>query len=99
MTNMVLIEVQPAANTTFGGVYLPENIREGSKDEKRPVVKAIVVAIGPWRKTRQGFSVLPDFAVGHTVLCSPYRGVKMTRNIGERYQLVRTDDVLAVIDS
>lgn len=97
LTNQVLIEVIPADATTHGGIVIPEDIREGSKDEKKHVVKAIVVAIGAWRKTKQGFAVLPEFAIGDTVLCSPYRGVKMTRNIGERYQLVKTQDILAVL--
>jgi chaperonin GroES len=98
LTNQVLLEVLPPDEKSFGGIVIPETLRNGSPDDKKPPFKGIVVAIGPWRKTNQGLAVLPEFKRGDVVLCSPYRGHKLTRNIGERYQLVRTDDVLAVVE-
>ena len=96
LTNRVVIEVLPSDESS-GGVVIPESSREGSPDQKKHVIKGIVRGIGPWRKTKQGFAILPDFKPGDTVLCSPYRGVKMTREIGERFQLVTVQDVLAVL--
>lgn len=99
LRNQVLIEVLPPDDTTHGGIVIPEQIREGSKDEKKPVLKGRVLAIGPWRKTKQGLAVLPDFFAGQTVVISPYRGVQVGKYVSERMRLVRTEDVLAVIDS
>lgn len=65
--------------------------------EKARPRKGVVIAIGAWRKTKQGFAILPDFQPGDTVLVSEYLGTKMTRNIGEQYRLCRIDDVLAVL--
>lgn len=97
LTDQVLVEVLPPDTMTHGGISLPEICWDGSP-EKKPPFKAVVLAIGPWRKTKQGFAVLPPFGVGAKVLCSAYRGTQLTRNIGERYRLVKSDDVLAVVD-
>jgi chaperonin GroES len=97
LKNQLLVEILPPDEASAGGVVIPESIREGSKDEKKPVLKGIVVAIGPWKTTKRGFSVLPDFFIGSTVVLSPYRGVQLGRRLGERMRMVKTEDVLAVL--
>ena len=69
------------------------------KDEKAAPRKGVVVAIGQWRTTKQGFSILPDFHVGQRVIVNEYLGTKLTRDIGENYRLCRIDDVLAVCET
>lgn len=60
--------------------------------------EAMVVAIGQWRTTKQGLSILPDFHVGQRVMVSEYLGTKLTREMGEDFRLCRIDDVLAVLE-
>jgi chaperonin GroES len=99
LTAQVLVEVLPPETKTDGGLFIPDVAQKSPRGEKTKPFKALVVAIGPWRKTKQGFAVLPDFGIGHTVLCTPYAGQAVSRNIGERYQLVKSDDVLAVVET
>lgn len=77
---------------------LPDGYTGNERGEKALPRKALVMAIGPWRKTKQGFAVLPDIKIGDRVLASEYLGTKLTRNIGENLRLCRIDDVLAVLE-
>lgn len=97
LKNQVLVEVLPPDEQSAGGIVIPENVREGSKDEKKPVLKGRVLAIGPWRTTKAGFSILPDFQIGNTVVISPYRGTQVGKYVDGRMRLVKTEDVLAVL--
>lgn len=99
LTGQVLIQVLPSETQTETGLHLPDVAQDAPKGEKQRPFKGLVLAIGPWRKTRQGFGVLPDFRIGQTVVCTPYRGTKLSRNIGERYQLVDANDVLAIVEN
>lgn len=99
LPGQVLIQVLPPETQTETGLFLPDIAADAPKGEKQRPFKGVVIALGPWRKTKQGFGVLPDFGIGQTVICTPYRGTKLSRNIGERYQLVRADDVLAVVEN
>lgn len=98
LTNQALIEVLPNETQTHSGLFIPDQAKAGERGEKKAPFKGLVVAVGKWKTTRLGFSVLPEIQPGQKVLCSAYSGQALTRNIGERYRLVRVDDVLAVID-
>lgn len=93
-----LIRLLPPDNTTHGGLHLPDIATESGRGEKAFPRKGLVVAVGPWRQTKQGFHVLPDFQPGQRVLVSEYLGTKLTRSIGDQLRLCRIDDVLAVLD-
>lgn len=97
LTGQVLIEVLPPDDKTHGGLFLPDIAHDRIQGEKAKPCKGRVVAIGPWRKTKTGFAILPDFWIGALVVFTPYAGVKVGKHLGERHQLVRIDDVLAVL--
>lgn len=99
LTGQVLVQLTPTEQTTSGGLYLPDIAHDTPRGEKAKAFKGVVIAMGPWKQTRQGYGILPDFGIGHTVLCTPYRGTKIGRHLGERMQLVRSEDVLAVVES
>ena len=80
-----------------GSLTLPDKYFEIGWDGKSFPRKAMVVAIGAWRTTKDGLSILPDFQPGQRVLVSTYLGTKLTREIGANYMLVRVDDVLATL--
>lgn len=67
------------------------------RGEKPQPRKGTVIAVGPWKKTKQGFAVLPDFKPGETVLLNEHAGTKLTRDLGENYRICRVDDVLCLL--
>ncbi len=98
LKGQVLVRLFPHELSTRGGLILPDIALFNERGEKQLPRKAIVVAVGQWRQTNQGYSILPDFAPGQRVLVSEYFGTKLTRNMGEEYRLCRIDDVLAVLE-
>lgn len=99
LKGQVLVKLLPHEYRSHGGLVLPDCLPlfldgEGKKLPR----KAIVLAVGQWRTTKQGLSILPDFQPGQRVLVDEYFGTKLTRNIGEEYRLCRVDDVLAVLE-
>lgn len=93
LRNQVLIRLLPHEYT---GLIFHNPDSPGMKRIPR---KGVVIAIGKWRTTKQGLSVLPDFHVGQTVICNEYLGVKLKRDVGEHLRLCRIDDVLAVCET
>lgn len=83
--NRILVKkIEEEERRTPGGIVLPESVR----DEK--AIRGKVVALG----TGEKFEV----KVGDTVLIAAYSGTEIT--IGEeKHLLVKTTDVLAVIES
>lgn len=101
LTGQVLVRMLPREYQTDKGLFLPDiafEVQHGAGTKKQPF-KAVVVALGPWKKTNQGFGVLPDFGIGQTVICTPYSGTPLTRDIGEHLQLVRFEDIIAKIET
>lgn len=97
LTNQCLIRILPPDDKTQGGLLLPDIAQGSPQGEKARPRRGLVIAVGPWKTTKQGFSILPDFRPGDTVLLSEYIGTKLTRAIGENLRLCRVNDVLAVI--
>lgn len=99
LTNQVLVRKLPVDAVSTGGIAFPDIAADSPRGEKARPFKAVVLAIGPWRKTNNGFAVLPDFGIGATVLCTPYAGTTLGRFVDERMQLVSVDDVLALVET
>lgn len=68
-----------------------------ARGEKVRPRNGVVVEIGPWRKTKSGFAILPDIKLGDTVIISEYLTTKLNRGIGENLRLCKVDDVLALL--
>ena len=98
LTGQVLLRLMPNEAFSDAGLMLPDIYTGNEPGKKALPRKAVVMAIGPWRKTKQGFAVLPEIKLGDKVLVSEYLGTKLTRNIGENLRLCRVDDVLAVVE-
>jgi co-chaperonin GroES (HSP10) len=82
---------------TAGGIVLPDIAHDRARGEKEKPFYARVIAVGPWRKAKNGFAILPDFKPGDKVLVTFYAGTKLTRHLGEKLRLCSVDDVLAVV--
>lgn len=74
--------------TSTGGLILTSN------DEKPN--QATVVAVGAGMKLPNGDTIIPDVAVGDTVVFAKYSGTEITVD-GEDYLVLAYRDVLAVI--
>ena len=99
MAGHALVEILPPEDKTAAGLFIPDSAQSSLQGERQKPFKCLVLGMGAWKKTKQGFSVLPDFGIGHRVICSPYSGQKLSHNISDRLLLVRFDDVLALIQS
>ena len=96
LTGQVLIRLLPNPPASFGGIILPDVAFDRIEGEKLKPRLGLVIACGPWRKTKNGFSVLPEVRPNDVVLISEYRSAKLTRSVGEHLRLIRSDDILAV---
>lgn len=91
-TGMVLVELCKPEKQTNGGLFLP--------DPKKPKLEtAIVRRIGPWRKTKQGLAIVPEFHIGDTVVIANESGVKLRGDPAQMLKIVSVDKVRAVFTS
>ena len=103
LTGQILVRKLAPEDKTTGGLFIPDIAQEDERatfdgklyaPKKKPF-KAVVVRIGPWRKTRNGYGIMPPFGVGATVICSPYSSQQVSRDLGG-LALVDSNDVLAI---
>lgn len=98
LAGQVLVRLMPYEFWNPAGLIIPDIATIDERGERVRPRKALVIAIGAWRKTKQGFAILPDFQVGQRVLVSEYLGTKLRRGFSEHLRLCRIDDVLAVLE-
>lgn len=99
----VLIRMLPP-ETMERGLHLPDIAADHANSpedayRRKPAEKGIVIAMGTWPRSKSGFSIMPPFGVGATVLINRHHGTKFNRDLGENYRIVKNDEVLAVLDS
>lgn len=99
LTGQVLIRLLSKPEKSDGEIFFPEVFfDEYASDKKAKPRRGLVIACGPWKKTKTGFAILPEIKPGDEVLVSEYRGTKLTREIGETLRICRLEDVLALIE-
>ena len=86
---MVLIELEQAAETTASGFMLPEAARE-----KMNV--GTVVAAGPGKVSDSGKAVAMEVKKGDRILYGKYSGTEFSFE-GTEYLIMRESDILAVL--
>lgn len=104
LTGHVLVEIIPPNKISDGGIEIPERSlspeevqqRHPNPEKPKPIT-GIVREIGSWPKTKNGMLQMPEFGKGAKVLIGALSGIHMQRHIGERFKMVRLDDVLAVL--
>lgn len=86
----VLIQ-RSKANTTKGGILLPDTAQEKPKEGK-------VVAVGPGEIDEEGNCKPLNVKVGDTVLFSSYAGTEVKNREGdEDFLILSEDDLLGVL--
>ena len=75
--------------TTKGGIYLPDTVKEKPQEGE-------VIAVGPGRVSDDGTRIAMELAVGDRVIYSRYAGTEY-KDGDDEYLIVRDSDVLAKI--
>lgn len=76
--------------TTKGGIILPDSAKQ--KQET-----AVVVAIGPGSKTKDGQDIPVPVAIGDVILMDKYAGQEVTVD-DEEYIIVKAEDIIAIVE-
>lgn len=97
LKGQALVRLIPKDYQTLSGLYLPDIALERKPGEREQPVKALIVALGPWRTGRNGFAIVPEVHAGQRVIVTVYKGTKVTRGIGEHLMLVDVEDILGVL--
>jgi chaperonin GroES len=75
--------------TTKGGIYLPDTVKEKPQEGE-------VIAVGPGRVSDDGTRIPMELAVGDRVIYSKYSGTEY-KDGDDEYLILRDSDVLAKI--
>jgi len=89
LSNRVLVKRLEAEEKLPGGIILPDTAKK--KQER-----AQVVACGPGRKDKNGNLITMEVAIGDVILMDKYSGQEITLD-DEEYVIVKSDDIIAVI--
>lgn len=86
----VILEVQKEEEQTVGGIVLASNAKEKPQTGK-------VLAVGTGRVLDNGEKVVPSVKEGDTVVFDKYAGTEVSCE-GEKYLVVRENDIVAVVE-
>ncbi len=86
----IVVQVLEAEETTESGIVLPEQAKEKPQEGE-------VVAVGSGKLMDDGSRVEPEVKVGDKVVYSKFAGNEVEVD-GEEYLILRSDDILAVIE-
>ena len=84
----VLVEPVEIKDQVKGGIYIPDSAKEKPQEGK-------VIAVGI-KRDDDGKEIKFDVKVGDTVLMPKYGGTEVKID-GKEYQIIREDDILAII--
>ena len=85
----VLVQHLEEKEQVRGGIIIPDSAKEKPQEAK-------VIALGTGKKDDAGNTAPFEVKVGEMVLLSPYGGSEVKLD-GQKYKLVREDDILGVI--
>jgi chaperonin GroES len=85
----VLVEPVKAGEVAKGGIIIPDSAKEKPQEGK-------VVAVGTGKIDENGKKIAFNVKVGDTVLMPKYGGTEVKLD-GKEYQIMREDDILAII--
>jgi chaperonin GroES len=89
LADRVLVEPAEASDAQIGGIIIPDSAKEKPQE-------GTVVALGTGRLDEDGKKIAFNVKVGDKVLMPKYGGTDVKVNDVE-YQIVREDDILAIV--
>lgn len=105
LMGQVLVELVPPPKQR-GEILLPDHTVTPEEQQQRDhnpthwkpgPVEGIVVAIGPWKRLKNGMALLPPFGVGAKVLVPKNAGMAMSYDVSQRLKMIPSEEVLAVL--
>ena len=90
LADRVLIKPMDATDELKGGIFIPDTAKEKPQEGE-------IVAVGTGKRDDKGDLIAFNVKVGDKVLLPKYGGTEIKYG-DEVYQIVREDDILAVID-
>ncbi|MCP4810647.1 MAG: co-chaperone GroES [Proteobacteria bacterium] len=87
----VLVKRIAAEQKTSGGLFIPESAKEKPQE-------ALVVAVGPGERTKDGAFREPVVKVGDKILFGKYTGDELKLD-GAEHIVLRERDILAVLEN
>lgn len=88
--NRVLVQRLEPEEKLKGGILLPDNAKK--KQEQ-----ALVVAIGPGKKDKNGQLIPMPVQVGDIILMEKYSGQEISLD-DEEFVVIKADDIIAIIE-
>ena len=89
LNDRVIVKLAEEQEVNKGGIIIPDSAKEKPTEAK-------VIAVGPGRLDDNGKRIPLELKKGDRVLISKYGGTEVKLD-GEQYQILREDDVLAVL--
>jgi chaperonin GroES len=89
--NRVVAKRSEKEESTKGGIILPDSAKQ--KPET-----AVVVAVGPGSKSKDGKDIPVPVSVGDTILLDKYAGQEVSID-DEEYIIARADDIIAIVEN
>jgi chaperonin GroES len=89
LADRIVIVPLEREQTTRGGIYLPDTVKEKPQEGE-------VIAVGPGRVSDDGTRIPMELAVGDRVIYSKYAGAEY-KDGDDEYLILRDSDVLAKI--
>ncbi len=90
LDDRILVKQSEAEEKTAGGIVLPDTAREKPQ-------RGTVIAAGPGKLLNDGTRSGMDVKVGDEVVYGKYAGTEIEVS-GEKYVIIRENDVLGVIE-
>lgn len=89
--NRVLAQRIKQEESLKGGIILPDSAKKKQETAK-------VIAVGPGIENKDGHLIPPAVNVGDLILMDKYSGQEVTLD-DEEYVIVRSDDIIAIVNS
>ena len=89
LNDRVIVKLAEEQEVKKGGIIIPDSAKEKPQEAK-------VIAVGPGRLDDNGKRIPVELKKGDRVLISKYGGTEVKLD-GEQYQILREDDILAVL--
>ena len=91
LADRILVRVDAEETQTKGGIQLPDTAQKKQQ-------RGIVVALGTGKVLDNGTRQAFDVKVGDHVIFDKYTGVDIDQGDGEKYLLLGSRDLLAILD-
>ncbi len=88
--NRVLVQRLESEEKLKGGIFLPDTAKK--KQEQ-----ALVIAIGPGKKDKNGQQIAMPVKAGDIILMEKYSGQEISLE-NEDYVVLKADDIIAIIE-